>query len=465
MINCELTTKLLDAWTHPFALQTGMIILKIVCLLVAIAYYTIAERKIMAAVQRRRGPNVVGFWGLLQPLADGLKLVAKEMVIPTHANNRIFVIAPMMILTLGLVTWSILPFGCYDHSESISINHCVHIVSAKEAAFSGLTALALTARARTSKESTCFAILGVPWEILKPIIAHLIPYTQVAIYGVPLSPEEELLARQAAADAEFHAAVRELFVAFIEPNAISDVNYGVLVVLALSSLTVYGLIIAGWSSNSKYAFLGALRSAAQMISYEVSISLVLLPIIAMSGSLNFTKIVMAQEATVWFIAPLLPISIIFFISMIAETNRTPFDLPEAEAELVAGYNVEYSSITFAMFFLGEYGNMIAMSVLKAILFVGGWSFFGTFAPALALSAKALVFCFLFVLVRATFPRYRYDQLMDIGWKVFLPITTGYLILVVGLLLTFDAHPIVHELRPLGYDESNLFKFATKPLTN
>lgn len=199
-----------------------------------------------------------------------------------------------------------------------------------------------------------------------------------------------------------------------EMNNISDVRYGLLLILALSSLTVYGLIIAGWASNSKYAFLGALRSAAQMISYEVSISLVLIPVIFMAGSLNFTEIVSAQAFTTWFIFPLLPLSIIFLISMIAETNRTPFDLPEAEAELVAGYNVEYSSIIFAMFFLGEYGNMIMMSLIKSELFLGGWTGFLFLPPATVLAIKALVFCFVFVLVRATFPRYRYDQLMDIG---------------------------------------------------
>jgi NADH-quinone oxidoreductase subunit H len=351
MINTNLSVLF-----HPFVVQLLLTLLKVVCLLVAIAYYTIAERKIMAAIQRRRGPNVVGFWGLLQPLADGLKLIAKEMVIPSHSNSRIFVIAPLAILTLSLISWSIIPFGCYDISETNSFN----------------------AAANGTLSST------------------------------------------------FH------FDWITENSKISNVHYGVLVILALSSLTVYGLIIAGWASNSKYAFLGALRSAAQMISYEVAISLVLLPIILMSGSLNFVEIVNAQALTIWFIFPLLPMSIVFFISMIAETNRTPFDLPEAEAELVAGYNVEYSSIIFAMFFLAEYGNMIMMSLLKAILFLGGWSFWAPLPHALVLTLKGLIFCFLFVLVRATFPRYRYDQLMDIGWKIFLPLSTGYLQQVIDI---------------------------------
>jgi NADH-quinone oxidoreductase subunit H len=326
----------------PILGQLLLILLKIVCLLVAIAYYTIAERKIMASVQRRRGPNVVGFWGFLQPLADGLKLLAKEVVIPTHADSRLFFTAPLVILTLSLLSWSIIPFGCTDLSERIEPQAVAR-------------ALVLTS--------------GV-WPSTEPI--HLLT----------------------------------------ELSEIADLKYGLLLILSLSSLTVYGLIIAGWSSNSKYAFLGALRSAAQMISYEVSISLILLPVILLSGSLNLTSIVLAQEVTGWYVRPLLPAAIIFFISSIAETNRTPFDLPEAEAELVAGYNVEYSSIVFSMFFLAEYGNMIMMSLLNAILFLGGWSVMGLPVPsALALTLKGLLFCFLFVIVRATLPRYRYDQLM------------------------------------------------------
>lgn len=395
---------------NPLIVQALMILIKIVCLLVAIAYFTIAERKIMAAIQRRRGPNVVGFWGLLQPLADGLKLIAKEMVIPSHSNSRIFVLAPLAILTLSLVNWSILPFACYDVSENYTYYPELTALSKKDLSALFIPSFLLF-KERSIKNSGL--LLFVPkffWDL--------------------------------------------------ELNDISDVNYGVLVILALSSLSVYGLIIAGWASNSKYAFLGALRSAAQMISYEVSISLVLLPVIAMAGSLNFTKIVMAQDTTVWFVAPLLPSAIIFFISMIAETNRTPFDLPEAEAELVAGYNVEYSSIVFAMFFLGEYGNMIMMSVLNAILYFGGWSGTSYLPSALILSAKALVFCFLFILVRATFPRYRYDQLMDIGWKVFLPLATGYLMISIGNLLAFDAAPVVQEINARPYSEFAITPFPT-----
>lgn len=374
---------------HPFVIQFGFILLKVVCLLVAIAYYTIAERKIMAAIQRRRGPNVVGFWGLLQPLADGLKLIAKEMVIPSHSNSRIFVIAPLVILTLSLISWSIIPFGCFDYAETLG----------------NAAGQETLAKSLLEKQSSNAGSLS--------------------------------------------------FYKTTESGGISNVNYGILIILALSSLTVYGLIIAGWASNSKYAFLGALRSAAQMISYEVAISLVLLPIILMSGSLNFVEIVNMQSLTIWYVFPLFPMAIVFFISMIAETNRTPFDLPEAEAELVAGYNVEYSSIIFAMFFLAEYGNMIMMSLLKAILFFGGWSFWAPLPQALVLTLKGLVFCFLFVLVRATFPRYRYDQLMDIGWKIFLPLATGYLLLVVGILLFFDATPIVNELQVGFYSEPTL----------
>lgn len=232
----------------------------------------------------------------------------------------------------------------------------------------------------------------------------------------------------------------------VELDSVSNLRYGILFILALSSLTVYSIILAGWSSNSKYAFLGALRSAAQMISYEVSISLALLPVILLSGSLNLTEIVFSQSNTLWYIFPLLPIALIFLVSMLAETNRTPFDLPEAEAELVAGYNVDYSSLPFAMFFLGEYANMILISVFFCILFLGGWEFMGLtgFTPFI-LAFKAAVPWIFFVLVRATLPRYRYDQLMDIGWKAFLPITGAFLVLVIGLVVFLDVAPVVEEL--------------------
>jgi NADH-quinone oxidoreductase subunit H len=388
---------------HPFIGQLFLIILKVVCVLIIIAYYTIAERKIMAAIQRRRGPNVVGFWGLLQPLADGLKLVVKEIVIPSHANSRIFVMAPLCILTLSLLSWSLLPFGCFDYSEYA-----------------------------TTKEVLKAIYVELPFVFSKIAISSTTLHTNQPIEHW----EPNLLPR-----------LNTAFELLTEFNNISDTRYGLLVILALSSLSVYSLIIAGWASNSKYAFLGALRSAAQIISYEVSISLAILPVICLAGSLNFAEIVVAQEKTTWFILPLLPLVIIFFIATIAETNRTPFDLPEAEAELVAGYNIEYSSIIFSMFFLGEYGNITIISVVTSELFLGGWIGLSLLPASINLALKTLIFCFLLVLIRATFPRYRYDQLIDIGWKVFLPVATGLLLLVVGCVLAFDATPVVYELCP------------------
>ena len=362
---------------NPIIIQLALILLKVVCLLVIIAYYTIAERKIMASIQRRRGPNVVGFWGLLQPVADGLKLVAKEIVIPSHSNSRIFVLAPIVILTLGLVSWSILPFGCFDYSETANTPEVLNVLCSSE----------------------------------------------------PKYPQEN-----------------EVFNILLEINHMSDIRYSLLIILAISSLSVYALIIAGWSSNSKYAFLGALRSAAQIISYEVSISLVILPVIFLAGSLNFTEIVLSQRLTVLYVLPLLPLAIIFFIASLAETNRTPFDLPEAEAELVAGYNIEYSSIIFAMFFLGEYGNITLMSVINSDIFFGGWAgaIFDSLS-AFVVSVKAVIIAASFVLVRATFPRYRYDQLMNIGWKIFLPVATGLIVTAIGVVIAFSALPVVHEL--------------------
>ena len=345
-------------------LKVILVLLKIICLLISIAYFTIAERKVMAAIQRRKGPNIVGFWGLLQPLADGLKLLVKEMIIPTKANPIIFVFAPMIILTLSLIGWSAIPFGL-------------------------------------SKE--------IEMSDEKYVVIQYIFYTAT----------------------------------------VANIKCGLLFLLAISSLNVYGIIIAGWASNSKYAFLGALRSAAQMISYEVSIGIVILPVILLAGSLNLTEIVYVQSVTGWFVFPLLPCAIIFLISMLAETNRAPFDLPEAEAELVAGYNVEYSSIIFAMFFLGEYSNMLLMSTLITLLFFGGWlpgcCLLSIFPASLIFSIKITIFCFLFVIVRAAFPRYRYDQLMNIGWKIFLPIATGFLLLIVGILVYHDALIVVHGL--------------------
>jgi len=313
----------------------------IVPLLIAVAYLTLAERKVMASMQRRKGPNVVGFFGLLQPLADGLKLLIKEPVLPSNANTLLFAAAPILTFLLSLISWAVIPFG----------------------------------------------------------------------YGLVLS----------------------------------DLNVGVLYIFAISSLGVYGIILAGWSSNSKYAFLGALRSAAQMVSYEVSIGLILITILLCVGSLNITEIVMAQSK-IWYGIPLFPILVLFFISALAETNRAPFDLPEAEAELLAGYNVEYSSMGFALFFLGEYANMILMSTLASILFLGGWlppfnaALFYWIPSGVWLGLKVCFFLFLFIWVRAAFPRYRYDQLMRLGWKVFLPLSLAAVIFVSGVLVSFDALP-------------------------
>ena len=326
-----------------FFLLTSLIkILTIaVPLLVAVAYLTLAERKVMGSMQRRKGPNVVGFFGILQPLADGLKLLVKEPVLPSNSNILLFLGAPFMTFLLALISWAVIPFD--------------------------------------------------------------------------------------------------------EGVVLSDLNLGIPYIFAISSLGVYGVIIAGWSSNSKYAFLGALRSTAQMVSYEVSLGLILITVLLCVGSLNLSSIVLAQKY-VWFGLPLFPLLVLFFISCLAETNRAPFDLPEAEAELVAGYNVEYSSMGFALFFLGEYANMIFMSVLCAILFLGGWLppvnivLFRWIPGAFWLGLKTIFFLFLYIWTRAAFPRYRYDQLMKLGWKVFLPLSLAWVILVAGTLVSFDLLP-------------------------
>lgn len=354
-------------------------LIRIIFVLIGVAYFTLAERKIMASIQRRRGPNVVGIFGLLQPLADGLKLLCKEMVVPTKANALVFLVAPVLIITLSLVGWLVIPF-----SPAPSLN-----ISSQ-----------------------------VPSAFISPVAAEM---GDLANRWVP---------------------VRNFY------YPIADLNLSILFLLAISSLNVYGIIIAGWASNSKYAFLGSLRSAAQMISYEVSIGLTILPVILLAGSSNITEIVMAQERTVWFAAPLLPCALIFFVSMLAETNRAPFDLPEAEAELVAGYNVEYSSIIFAMFFLGEYSNMLLMSAISVVLFWGGWLPLietGFIPDQIWMAFKIVIMCFLFVLVRATFPRYRYDQLMNIGWKVFLPLTLAFFVFCAGLLYYAEAAPFFSEI--------------------
>jgi NADH-quinone oxidoreductase subunit H len=310
-------------------------------LLLGVAFLTLAERKVMASMQRRKGPNVVGIFGLFQPIADGLKLLVKEPVLPSSANLVIFLFAPVLTFLLSQVAWAVIPFG--------------------------------------------------------------------------------------------------------EGLVLADLNVGLLYIFAISSLGVYGIITAGWSSNSKYAFLGSLRSAAQMVSYEVSLGLILITVLLCVGSLNLTEIVLAQQK-VWFCVPLFPLLIMFFISCLAETNRAPFDLPEAEAELVAGYNVEYSSMGFALFFLGEYANMIVMSSLCALFFLGGWlppfnlAFFYWLPGVFWFGLKIVFFLFVFIWVRAAFPRYRYDQLMRLGWKVLLPLSLAWVVLVSGILISFDWLP-------------------------
>ena len=307
----------------------GKILLVILPLLGAVAYLTLMERKVIASMQLRKGPSVVGPFGLFQPLADALKLMLKEVILPKESNKILFLIAPIITFVLALIGWAVIPFS-------------------------------------------------------------------------------------------------ETFV-------VANLNVGVIYLLASSSLGVYGVIIAGWASNSKYAFLGAIRSSAQMISYEVSIGLIIISVVLCAGSLNLSEIVLSQKDQ-WYILPMFPMFLLFFISALAETNRHPFDLPEAESELVAGYNVEYSSMPFSMFFLGEYANMILISAFASILFLGGWlppfdcDFCNAIPGFIWLCGKIFILLFCFIWVRATLPRYRYDQLMRLGWKVFLPLS---LIWVVG----------------------------------
>ena len=318
----------------------------VIPILLSVAYLTYAERKVIGAMQQRRGPNVVGPFGLLQPIADAIKLFLKETIIPTKSNRGVFVAAPCITFILAIVAWAVIPFG--------------------------------------------------------------------------------------------------------EQMVLANINVGILYLFAISSLGVYGILMAGWASNSRYAFLGAMRSAAQMVSYEVSMGLVIVSVLLCVGSLNLSDIVMAQKGDLgalnWFVFPLLPMAVIFFISTLAETNRHPFDLPEAEAELVSGYNVEYSAMTFALFFLGEYANMILMSGMTTLLFLGGWLplidiYPFNIIPGPIWLAGKIAFClFIFLWVRATFPRYRYDQLMRLGWKVFLPISLGAIAVVSGILITFDWLP-------------------------
>jgi len=315
------------------------ILIIIVPLLISVAYFTLAERKILGAIQRRRGPNLVGVYGLLQPLSDGFKLLVKETVLPSNANKFIFIIAPIITFVISLMGWAIIPYDKY--------------------------------------------------------------------------------------------------------SVLSEINVGVLYLFAISSLGVYGIIMSGWASNSKYAFLGALRSAAQMVSYEVSIGFIIVTIVICCGSFNLQTIIESQRNT-WFIVPFMPLFLMFFTSALAETNRHPFDLPEAEAELVSGYNVEYSAMGFALFSLGEYANMLLMSSLNVILFFGGWlpplEILGFIPGSIWFGIKICFFVVLYVWIRAALPRYRYDQLMGLGWKVFLPVSLTYLMLTFSILISFNIMP-------------------------
>ena len=330
---------------YDYILQLLIIVAQIMAViapvLISVAFLVYAERKILALIQLRKGPNVVGPFGLLQSFADALKLITKENILPSGSNKIVFLLAPIITMVLSLAAWAVIPFA-------------------------------------------------PGWVI-------------------------------------------------------SDINVGIMYLFAISSLGVYGIIMAGWASNSKYPFLGALRSAAQMVSYEVSIGFVIITVLLCVGSLNLTKIVEAQQ-TVWFAIPLLPMFIIFFISALAETNRLPFDLPEDESTLVAGFFTEYSSASFVLFFLAEYASMILMSAMTVILFLGGWLPLFDIYPlniipgVIWFTIKIMFVLFLFIWVRGTFPRYRYDQLMRLGWKVFLPLSLLWVVITAGFLVTFDIVP-------------------------
>ena len=318
-----------------YLIELLKVLLIVVPLLIGVAYVTLAERKIMASMQLRKGPNVVGFYGLLQPLADGLKLFSKETILPTHANIMIFILAPVLSLILALISWSVIPYG--------------------------------------------------------------------------------------------------------EGVVLSDINVSILYIFAVGSISVYSILMAGWGSNSKYAFFGAIRAAAQMISYEVCIGLIILSVVVCAGDLNLTNIVTAQEDC-WFIFPLFPAGIMFFVSALAETNRAPFDHAEGESELVSGFNTEFSGMSFALFFLAEYSHIIIMSLIMSLLFLGGWLPFTSllgFIPGyinLGIKTTFLVFCF--VWVRASFPRMRYDALMQLLWKSYLPFSLGFLIWVSSIMFIY-----------------------------
>ena len=322
--------------------QVYKILFLLVPVLVSVAMVVWLDRRVWAFVQKRQGPNVVGPFGILQSLADALKYIFKEMIIPSSSNKIIFILAPIVTMTLALISWAVIPFGA----------------------------------------------------------------TQV----------------------------------------LADINVGILYLFAVSSLGVYGIIMGGWASNSKYPFLGAIRSAAQMVSYEVSIGVIIINVLLCVGSLNLNDIVIAQQ-NLWFVIPLFPMFVIFFISALAETNRPPFDLPEAEAELVAGYQTEYSGMMYAMFWLGEYANILLMCAMGAILFLGGWLYpieiypFTLIPGAIWLILKILLLFFLFALVKAIVPRYRYDQLMRLGWKVFLPFSLVWVVLTASYLFYFNLLPV------------------------
>jgi len=328
-------------YLNIFFLETYKIMLLILPVLTAVALIVWLDRRVWAFVQKRMGPNVVGPFGLFQSLADALKYIFKEIIIPATSNKIIFILAPIVTMTLALIAWAVIPFG-------------------------------------------------------KGIV-------------------------------------------------LSDINVGILYLFAVSSLGVYGIIMGGWASNSKYPFFGSIRSAAQMVSYEVSIGVIIINVLLCVGSLNLSDIVMAQEK-MWFIIPLFPMFVIFFISALAETNRPPFDLPEAEAELVAGYQTEYSGMMYAMFWLGEYANILLMCAIGSILFLGGWLSPINIYPFILIPSpiwliiKIILLFLLFALVKAIVPRYRYDQLMKLGWKVFLPFSLFYVVLTSSFLLYFDLLP-------------------------
>ena len=317
------------------------ILFLLVPVLVSVAMIVWLDRRVWAFVQKRQGPNVVGPFGLLQSLADALKYIFKEIIIPASSNKIIFILAPIITMTLALIAWAVIPFG--------------------------------------------------------------------------------------------------------ENQVLANINVGILYIFAVSSLGVYGIIMGGWASNSKYPFLGSIRSAAQMVSYEVSIGIIIINVLLCVGSLNLSDIVLAQQ-NIWFIIPLFPMFVIFFISALAETNRPPFDLPEAEAELVAGYQTEYSGMMYAMFWLGEYANILLMCALGSILFLGGWLSpidlypFNLIPGAIWLILKILLLFILFALVKAVVPRYRYDQLMRLGWKIFLPFSLTYVVLTASYLFYFNLLP-------------------------